>query len=202
MKNLFFFDIDTQRDLMLRGGALYVPGAERLIPKLRRLFHFAKTHAITILSSAYAFSAEDMGSGKKPSHCMRGTEGQRKLDDTLLLHPLVLESGPVDRSFADLVRRHQQIILEKQDDDVFSNVSTEKLLRVLPNRAIVFGVPAESSVRHAALGLRRLGFKTAVIQDAILPLSPREGGAAEAAMRKAGVEFIALELLSGVQEAM
>jgi len=202
MKNVFFFDIDTQRDLMLRGGGLYVPGAERLIPKLRRLFLFAKSHAITVLSTANAFSAEAMESGKSPLHCLRGTEGQRKLDDTLLLHPLVLECRPVDRSFPELVRKHQQIILEKQGDDVFSNPSTEKLMRVLPNRAIVFGVPTESSVRHAALGLRRLGFKTAVIEDAILPMNPREGNAAEAAMREAGVEFITLELLMGVQEAM
>ena len=42
MKNLFFMDIDTQKDFMLSSGSLYVPGAERIIRKLRKLFDFAR----------------------------------------------------------------------------------------------------------------------------------------------------------------
>jgi nicotinamidase-related amidase len=52
MKNIFFMDIDTQRDFMLSTGALYVPGAERIIPKLRWLFDFDRKNEIFILSSA------------------------------------------------------------------------------------------------------------------------------------------------------
>jgi len=199
MKNIFFFDLDTQRDLMLADGKMYVPGAERLIGKLRRLFNFAKANAVTIISAADAHSPDDPVFLNFPPHCVRGTEGQRKLDDTLLLHPLVLENKPLDRSYHDMVRKHQQIIVEKQEHDVFSNAAVEKLLRVLPPHAILFGVPTEHSVKPAALGLRRLGFKTAVIQNATLPLEPREGPKAEAAMRSAGVEFITLEVLLGVQ---
>lgn len=199
MKTIFFVDVDTQRDFMLPEGNLYVPGAERLIPKLRRLFDFAKANAVTIVSSADAHSPNDPDFSKFPPHCVRGTDGQRKLDDTLLLHPCVLENKPVDRSFHDLVRKHQQIIIEKQESDVFSNPAAEKLLRVLPPHAIVFGVPAEQSVKLAALGLRRLGIKTAVIQNATLPLETRGAEKAEAAMRAAGVEFITLDLLLGAQ---
>jgi nicotinamidase-related amidase len=197
MKAIFLFDVDTQRDLMLSDGNLWVPGAERMIPKLRRLFDFAKTNAVTIISSAIANEPEGPRIGKYPVHCVRGTEGQRKIDDTLLLHPLVLENKPVDRSFADLVRKHQQIIVEKSGFDVFDNPVFEKLLRVLPQRAILFGVPLDHSIRVAALGLRRMGFKTAVIQNAVLPLEPRGAGKAEAEMRRAGVEFVTLEDLLG-----
>ncbi len=199
MKNLFFLDLDTQRDLMLSHGALSVPGADRLVPKLRRLFNFAKANSVTVLSSAISRSASDPGSAPLPPHCIRGTEGQRKLDDTLMLHPLILENKPIDRSFHDMVRKHPQIIIEKQDFDIFSNPATEKLLRVLPPHAILFGVPLEHSVLLAALGLRRLGLKTAVIQNAVLPLDPREAARAETAMRGARVEFITLEVLLGVQ---
>lgn len=197
MKAIFFFDVDTQRDLMLPGGTLYVPGAERLIPKLRRLFDFAKANAITILSTADAHNPNDSEFAALSPHCVRGTEGQRKIDDTLLLHPFVLENRPVDRSFVDLVRKHQQIIVEKQEFDVFSNAGVEKLLRVLPPHAILFGVPTDHSVKLAALGLCRLGFKTALIQNVTLPLDSRAAAKSEAEMRTAGVEFIALEALLG-----
>jgi len=197
MKAIFFFDLDTQRDLMLSEGKLHVPGAERIIPKLRRIFDFAKTNAVTIVSSAMANDPDDPEGGTSLPYCVRGSEGQRKIDDTLMLHPLILENKLADRSFADIVRKHQQIILEKQGFDVFGNPMTERLLRVLPQRAILFGVPLDQSVKLAALGLRRLGFKTAVIQNATLPLEPREAHKAEAAMRNAGVEFITLEVLLG-----
>jgi nicotinamidase-related amidase len=199
MKTIFFFDIDTQRDFLVRGGAMYISGAERLIPKLRRLFGFAKANAITILSSINAHEPGDPVFGERPPCCVRGTEWQRKIDETLLLHPLVLENKPLNRSFPDLVRKHQQIIVEKQTFDVFSNPTIEKLIRVLPQRAILFGVPTEHSVQLAALGLCRLGIKTAVIQNATLAAGAREGANAEALMRKAGVEFITLEVLLGVQ---
>ncbi|MBZ5495859.1 MAG: isochorismatase family protein [Acidobacteriia bacterium] len=195
MKAIFFMDVDTQRDLMLSDGCMHVPGAERLIPKLRRLFDFAKTNAVSIISSVTVRDPHDPEFATSPPYCVRGTDGQRKIDDTLLRHPLVLENKPVDRSFADLVRKHQQIIVEKQEFDVFSNPAVEKLLRVLPPHAILFGVPTESAVKLAALGLRRLGIKTALIQNATLALEPRQAAGSEAAMRSAGVEFIALEIL-------
>jgi nicotinamidase-related amidase len=197
MKGIFFFDVDTQRDLMLSDGKLYVPGAERLIPKLRRLFDFAKANAITVVSTANANPPNDPESNKYPPYCVRGTEGQRKINDTLLLHPLVLENKAVNRSFVDLVRKYQQIIVEKQEFDVFSNPVVEKLLRVVPPYAILFGVPMDHSVKLAALGLRRLGLKAALIQNATLSLEPRDAAKSEAAMRGAGVEFITLEVLLG-----
>lgn len=45
-------DFDTQRDFMLSTGALYVPGAERIIPKLHQLFDFARKNQMIILSPA------------------------------------------------------------------------------------------------------------------------------------------------------
>ena len=89
MKNIFFMDIDTQRDFMLPEGQLYVAGAERILPKLRRLFDFARKNEITILSSVDAHTEKDTEFQDFPPHCLRGSEGQRKLDETLLPKPLV-----------------------------------------------------------------------------------------------------------------
>ena len=40
--NLFFWEVDTQADFMLPTGKLYVPGAERLLPNIRRLTEAAR----------------------------------------------------------------------------------------------------------------------------------------------------------------
>jgi nicotinamidase-related amidase len=198
MKALFFLDIDTQRDLMLPSGPLYVPGAERIVPKLRRLFDFARRHEIFILSSADAHSPDDAEFRELPPHCIKKTDGQRKIDETLFPRPCVFENRPVDRNLLDAIQKNKQIIVEKQSLDVFSNPICERLFRALPPHAIVFGVPLEHSVRLACLGLRRMGIKTALINDAARPLSARQNDKAMEEMRLAGVEFIALETLLGI----
>jgi nicotinamidase/pyrazinamidase len=197
MKNLFFLDVDTQRDFMLPTGALYVPGAERILPKLRRLFDFARKNEISILSSADAHVADDPEFKQFPPHCVQGTEGQRKVDETLLPRPLIFQQQPIDRNLPEAVRKHQQIIVEKQSLDLFSNPIAERLTRVLPPRAIVFGVTTEYCVKMACLGLRRLGVQTVLITDAVRALAPKTEKEAMEEMRRAGVEYILLEALLG-----
>jgi nicotinamidase/pyrazinamidase len=197
MKNLFFLDVDTQRDFMLPTGALYVPGAKKIIPQLRRLFDFAQKNEITILSSVDAHAADDPEFQQFPPHCVKGSEGQRKLDETLLHRPLLLPNKPIDRNLLEAMRKHQQIIIEKQALDMFSNPVAERLLRVLPPRAIVFGVTTEYCVKFACLGLRRLGINTAVVSDAIRALAPKTEKEALQELHSAGVEFIAMDVLMG-----
>jgi len=197
MKNIFFLDVDTQRDFMLPSGALYVPGAERIIPKLRRLFDFARKNEITILSSVDAHFEEDPEFQQFPPHCIQGTDGQRKIDDTALPRPLIFQNKAVDRNLLDAVRKHQQIIVEKQSLDLFSNPMAERLLRALPPRAIVFGVTTEHCVRLACLGLRRRKIQAALVTDAVRAIAPKSEKDALEEMRQAGVEFIAMDALMG-----
>jgi len=197
MKTIFFMDVDTQRDFMLPTGALYVPGADRIIPKLRRLFDFARKNEITILSTVDAHAPDDPEFQQFPPHCVRGSDGQRKLDETLLPRPLILPNKPIDRNLLEAVQKHQQIIVEKETLNVFSNPVMERLLRVLPPRAIVFGVATEYCVKLESLGLRRLGVQTAVVSDAIRALSPTGEKEALQEMKSGGVEFITLDQLLG-----
>lgn len=195
MKSLFFMDVDTQRDFMLPDGALYVPGAERIIPRLRRLFDFARKHGITIISSTDAHTSDDPEFREFPPHCVQGTAGQRKIDETLLPRPVTIENRLVDRNLLELFQKNQQVIVQKQALDVFTNPMTERLLRALPQRAVVFGVTTEYCVKHACVGLRRLGVKTVLVMDAVCALSPAAGNSALAEMQRAGVEFVATETL-------
>ena len=195
MSRLFFVDVDTQNDFMLQSGALYVPGAERLKPKLRRLFDFAVKNDIKILSTVDAHTADDPEFRQFPPHCIKGTKGQKKLAETQLPRPLVLENRKYDRNLSQDIRNHSQIIVEKQSIDVFTNPVLEKLVRILPPRAIVFGVTTEYCVRSACLGLRLNNVQTVLITDVVAALSTRSEIEALNKMKKAGVEFITLDAL-------
>ena len=192
MKNLFFFDIDTQNDFMLKTGALYVPGAERIVAKLRRLFDFAANNEVSIISTMDTHTADDPEFADFPPHCVKGTDGWRKLDDTLLPHPLVFSTSSVDRNLSDCVRKNRQIIVEKNTFDVFSNPVMERLTRALPPRAIVFGVATEFCVKKAVLGLRRLDVQTVVVEDAVRAITPKAEKEAINEMKAAGASFVPL----------
>ena len=81
---------------------------------------------------------------------------------------------------------------------MFSNPVSERLLRVLPPHAIVFGVTTEYCVKCACLGIRRHGVPVALVTDAIRALTPKTEKEALEEMRAAGVEFIAMETLLGI----
>ncbi|MBN2338370.1 MAG: cysteine hydrolase [Acidobacteria bacterium] len=195
MNRLFFLDVDTQRDFMRKDGALHVPGAERIISKLRRLFDFAERSGITVLSSVDAHAPDDPEFGTFPPHCVKGSEGQRKIDETVFGRPLVLENRPIDRNLVEAVRRYPQIVVEKQTLDLFSNPVAERLLRALPPRAVVFGVTTEYCVRAAALGLRARGVSVALVTDAVRALSPQGEREALAEMQAAGVDTVTVDTL-------
>ena len=190
MENLFLFDIDTQKDFMLKTGALYVPGAERIIPKLRRLFDFASRNEISVISTMDTHAVDDPEFNEFSPHCIKGTDGWRKLDDTLIPRPLIFSTKPVDMNLTDCVRKNRQIIVEKNTFDVFSNPVMERLTRVLPPRAIVFGVATEYCVKKAVLGLRNLGVQTVVVDDAVRSITRKAEKEAINEMHDAGANFV------------
>jgi nicotinamidase-related amidase len=200
MKAIFLLDVDTQTDLVSPSGTLTVPGADRLISKFKKLFDFARKHEIFVLSTANTYQPGDSGPAGYPAHCIAKTPGQRKIEETLFHRPLLLENKPIDRNLFEAIQKNRQIIVEKQAFDPFTNPVMDKILRALPPHAIVLGVPLDLSVKQTCLGLRRLGIKTALVTDAARALVPSEADRTLSDLRKAGAEFITLEMLLGLQE--
>ena len=145
-----FIDIDTQLDFLYPAGALYVPGAERLIPTLGRLTQFAAQHGITVVSTVDAHTEDDPEFATYPHHCVAGTAGQRKPAITL---------------------RDGQVIIEKQKLDCFSSPHLQPLLAQLnADRYVVYGVVTEICVRYAAFGLLKTGQPVQLVTDAVKAL--------------------------------
>ena len=151
-----FVDVDTQIDFLFPAGALYVPGAVRLLPAIARLNHFAAAQGIPLISTTDAHTEDDPEFRQWPPHCVAGTTGQLKPAETLV------GAG--------------QTIVEKQALDVFSNPDFPSLLdRVAADRYVVYGVATEYCVRCAILGLLATGKPVALVTDAIAAVSPEDG---------------------------
>lgn len=155
--NTVFFDVDTQLDFLYPAGALYVPGAETIVPVLARLTTYAATHGIPILSTLDAHSPADPEFAAWPHHCVAGCLGQRKPEATL--------AGS----------RGRQYFLNKQHVDCFTSAALPPLLAELrADHYVVYGVVTEICVRHAIRGLLATGRQVTVVADAIRELNPAE----------------------------
>jgi len=145
-----FFDIDTQIDFLFPAGALYTRGVESVIPAVAALNRHASQNGIPLVSSVCCHE-EAAGEFKIwPPHCIAGTWGQRKPAATIV---------------------PGQIILEKNELDLFSNPKTESLLE---SECVVYGVLTEYCVRLAIMGMLQRGRKVSLVTDAIFHLSDYE----------------------------
>ena len=171
-----FWEVDTQADFMLPGGKLYVPGAERIIPNLRRLVDAAREGRVFLVSDACVHTLEDEEFKVWPPHCLAGTPGAQIIPETLTENFHLIPNRTGARLPADL-GKFQQVVLEKQTLDVFDNPNTEAVLERLDREAefIVFGVVTEYCVRCAASGLLERGRRVAIVTDAVETLNPADG---------------------------
>jgi len=173
-----FFDVDTQLDFMYPGGALYVPGAEKIVPQIAALNGFAGAQGIPLVSTMDAHTENDPEFQAWPPHCVAGCIGQHKPESTLLTRRVVVPNMPA----AVAVESAQQILLEKQTFDCFTNVNLARLLEGLgAERYVVYGVVTEICVKLAAWGLLKTGKRVELVTDAVRSLND----AASAEMSKA-----------------
>ena len=166
-----FWDVDTQVDFLSPGEKLYVPGSEAIVPALQRLTQWAAENKVLVVASVDAHHEDDPEFQHWPPHCLVGTEGQQKIPETTLPRQLVLPNHPVKLP-ADF-SAWQQLIVEKQQLDVFTNPNTEPLMEQLGRPDIVlYGVVTELCVALAAKNLLRQGCRVTLVEDAIASLEP------------------------------
>ncbi|HEY1759933.1 MAG TPA: cysteine hydrolase [Bryobacteraceae bacterium] len=167
-----FFDVDTQLDFLDPSGALYVPGSEAIVDRVAALNHWAASHGIPVISTTDAHTPSDPEFRDWPPHCIAGTPGQRKPPSTLLEKRVIVPNLPG----LPALDSAQQILLEKQSLDCFTNVNLPALLgRLGAQRCVVYGVVTEICVRYAVFGLLETGRRVELVTDAIKELDPAVG---------------------------
>src|ERR1700693_6379777 len=189
--NLFFWEVDTQADFMLPTGKLYVPGAERLLPNIRRLTEAARQGRVFLVSHGCYHTNDDPEFKTFPPHCIKGTPGSAYVPEALTEKVVTIPNDPAAALPLDL-SPYQQIHLEKQTLDIFESRHAAELVKRLGADAefVVFGVVTEYCVRLAAKGLLERSHRVAVVKDAIETLKPEDGQRALAELQALGATFI------------
>jgi nicotinamidase/pyrazinamidase len=185
MKTIFF-DIDSQLDFLYPAGALYVPGAERVVPAIARLNRYAGAHGIPVISTVDAHTESDPEFEIWPHHCVAGANGQHKAESTLLERRVVIPNAPGDLA----IQGAAQIVIEKQNVDVFTAPNLKRVIDLLsPDRFVLYGVVTEICVLSAARGLLKFGKPLVVVTDAVETLNPEDSARALAELASAGATF-------------
>ncbi len=178
-----FVDVDTQLDFLYPAGALYVPGAERIVPAIERLNRHAAARGIPVLSTMDAHAEDDPEFRAWPPHCIAGTTGQHKAAATLLEKRVVIPN----RDGAFSLISAEQILVEKQTVDVFATRTLPRVIDALgAERFVVYGVVTEICVLSAARGLLSANKQVAVVSDAVKELRADEAARAYAEIRSLG----------------
>ena len=205
-RRVIYWDVDTQVDFMLPGGKLYVPGAEKLIPNLRRLTDQARKDRVFLVSDACLHAPDDAEFQRFPPHCVRGTSGAEMITETVAETFLILPNRR-EAAVPNDLSAYQQVILEKQTLDVFDNPHTETVIERLKQftdadaEFIIFGVATEYCVRCVAKGLLGRGRRVSLVEDAIKTFKEEDGRGALAEMKSLGARMVAtreaIDLLAG-----
>jgi nicotinamidase/pyrazinamidase len=189
-RDYIFWEVDVQADFMLPEGKLYVPGAEKLLPNIRRLTDAARAGRVFLVSHGCFHTPNDPEFKMFPPHCVKGTAGAELVPEALTEKVARVPNDAAAKLPEDL-SQYQQVLLEKQTLNIFESRHAEDLLRRLGNEAefVVFGVVTEYCVSFAAKGLLKRGRRVAVVQDAIETLKPEDGKKMIAELKRLGARM-------------
>jgi len=175
-----FVDVDTIGAFF--DGNLPVPGANSLRPILKKLTKLSKEQKIPVLKF------NDEHDGTEPEmKCNGGPFDIHALRDT--------EDAACIRETANK-KAH---IFTKQTYDVFDKtLGNKNVVQWIKDNNVteawVYGVATDWCIKAAVLGLRKLGIKVYVFENAIMGIDEETTKEAIKEMRKAGANFTVVKL--------
>jgi nicotinamidase/pyrazinamidase len=190
-RDFIFWEVDVQADFILPGGKLYVSGAEKLLPNIRKLTDAARRGEVFLVSHGCFHPPNDPEFKQFPPHCLKGTAGAEFVPEALAANFVRVEND-VNAKLPEDLFSYQQIILEKQTLDVFETHHADALLERLGNTAqfVVFGVVTEYCVSCAVRGLLKRKRRVAIVRDAIETLGPEVGNETLTELRGLGATLV------------
>lgn len=205
MTRLVFWDVDTLYDFMHPDGKLYVPGSQEIVSALEALTDFAHAYRIPIVASADDHTLSDAEISDEPDwtttfppHALRDTPGQRKIAETRLKDPLVIEPELEDPgALSQRILAHKGgFLLHKRTLDIFTNANVPTLLRTLEPEAIaVYGVATDFCNKYTIEGLLRHWPRAELflVSDAIRAIYPENAERLRVSWRERGVQEVTSE---------
>lgn len=176
--------VDAQNDFMKPDGLLYVEGAEKIIPNIKKhIERFSKQDVQIICTmDLHKENSAELSTNPDfvntfPKHCMEGSDGANLVDEIAeVIYPVSVDV--IDwfdyYNYQDMceIARQQKIIITKDKFDVFTgNPFTDKLLEIIkPDTVYVCGLATSICVNFAVLGLLKRGIRVYILTDSIKDL--------------------------------
>lgn len=180
--NIVFWNVDTQQDFMYKHGALYVPGAETIIPALALLTRKAQEQEITVVNTADRHTDTSKEFVDYPPHCLIGSLGGDFIPETSP-DPFDTQYLMWDAPKYQLVNgrlinpegrgRRNTVIFKDHVNAFIGNKYTEDFLKsLLPiGTVVVYGVATDICVTQAVNELMNRDINVIVVKDAIKGLT-------------------------------
>jgi len=202
-RDYVLWEVDVQADFMLPGGKLYVPGAEKLLPNIRKLTDAARRGEVFLVSHGDFHPANDPEFKHFPPHCLKGTAGAELVPEALTDNFVRVEND-VNAKLPEDLFQYRQIVLEKQTLDIFESLHADALVQRLGDAAefVVFGVVTEYCVSCAVKGLLKRKRRVAVVRDAIETLAPEVGNRTLAELQSLGAKLVTTDEILRKLEAV
>jgi nicotinamidase-related amidase len=126
---------------------------------------------------------------------MHGTPGQKKIPETALRDPMIIDPAAQDpKTLRTKLRGHGgDLLVNKEWFDVFTNPNVEPVLDELdPEHIFVYGVALDVCNRYAIEGLlaRRPQARVLAVTDAMKPIDPSHAEALLAGWGRRGVTLV------------
>lgn len=187
MTGTILLDVDTQVDFMAASGALSVPGAEALLPRLGALVLAAQAAGVPHWATTDTHTEGDpeFAAYGFPAHCVAGSPGWRRVAATAQQEPVVVA---LDGTGVEGVVGAMAVDFRKASFDVGENPGFARALGLAGvEEAYVVGVATEYCVRAACLSLVAAGVRVWVVTDAVAAVEGGAGAAALAELSAKGV---------------
>ncbi|MCR8453721.1 MAG: cysteine hydrolase [Crenarchaeota archaeon] len=144
--------VDMQNDFVSSSGALYVKGAEKIIPRIQNLIRKAREKDVLIVFTMDTHRQDDFEFKVWPKHVIEGSWGWQIVDE--------------------LKPREEDVIIRKMRYDAFFGTPLDHILRIRGiEYVVVCGVVANICVLHTAGTAALHGYKVVVPMDATVAIT-------------------------------
>ncbi|MEQ8763160.1 MAG: isochorismatase family protein [Planctomycetota bacterium] len=187
-----YLDIDTQGDLMLPDGGLYVQGAAAILPRIRGLIQHAHDEQALVISTMQTYPADAQEFDHLPKHCVEGSTGWGKVPVTLVKpYYDVVAEGDEQPDWPTIAKEHAQIIVRKRELPPFETTLLGEIFEALaPERVTIFGVTSDFGVIPSAEYLIAKGHRVRVVFDAMRGVSDDNAAKDQTRLQQDGAELV------------
>lgn len=199
---ILFWNVDTQRDFIDKSGAMYVQGAEKIRPNLKRLTEIAKTNNVQVVNTGDCHTPLSKELSMTPDyvntfppHCLPTEDGIDFIPETAPESPYVIDYLNDSELNVEVILRRRNLVIYKDDFDVFiGNKKTARLVQILnPELIVVYGVATNVCVDKAVQGLLDRGKIVYVVSDAIKEVSTIPVDNIYSSWKNRGVKMVTVE---------